>query len=105
MITDLLAQRHAETPDATFVITRGKQYTYREIDLAVARFATRLAQLGVTPGKHVALLAGNSAAYLVAWLGICLRGGVAVTLNNQLLGDGMNYLVEQCDACLLVVDR
>ena len=105
MITDLLAQRHAETPDATFVITRGKQYTYKEIHLAVARFATRLAQLGVTPGKHVALLAGNSAAYLVAWLGICLRGGVAVTLNNQLLGDGMNCLVEQCDACLLVVDR
>lgn len=105
MITDLLIRHSANTPDATFVITRDKHYTYAEIHRAAAQFATKLAQLGVGPGKHVALLAGNSAAYLVAWLGISLRGGVAVTLNNQLLGDGLNYLVEQCDACLLVVDR
>jgi crotonobetaine/carnitine-CoA ligase len=105
MITDLLTQHSAATPDAPFVITRDKHYTYAEIHLAARQFATKLAQLGVGPGKHVALLAGNSAAYVVAWLGISLRGGVAVTLNNQLLGDGLSYLVEQCDACVLVVDR
>ena len=70
-----------------------------------AAFATRLADAGIGKGDHVALLAGNGAAFVITWLGIGLRGAVAVTLNNQLIADGLRYSVDQCDARLLVVDR
>lgn len=105
MITDLLAQRAAERPDATFVITAEGTYSYGRIHEAALRFAGQLAEASIASGDHVAVVAGNGAAFLVAWFGINLRGAVAVTLNNQLVGDGLRYSVDQCDARLLVVDR
>ena len=105
MITDLLAQRAAERPDAPFVVTLEREYSYAEIYAAAGKFATCLAQAGIGKGDHVALLAGNGAAFVIAWLGICLRGAVAVTLNNQLIADGLRYSIDQCDAQVLIVDR
>ena len=105
MITDLLAQRAAERPDAPLAVTLEAEYSYARLHDAALRFASVLAERGIGEEDHVALIAGNGAAYLVAWFGINLRGAVAVTLNNQLVGDGMRYSIDQCDARLLVVDR
>ncbi|RYZ12241.1 MAG: ATP-dependent acyl-CoA ligase [Comamonadaceae bacterium] len=104
MITDLLARRAEERPDALFVATPERSYSFHRIHDAALRFATRLAGEGVGSGSHVALLAGNGASFLVAWFGINLCGAVAVTLNHQLIADGMRYSVDQCDATVLVVD-
>jgi acyl-CoA synthetase (AMP-forming)/AMP-acid ligase II len=105
MITTLLARRAAERPDAPLAVTTEGEYSYARLHDASLRFASLLAEQGIGEGDHVALIAGNGAAFLVAWFGINLRGAVAVTLNNQLLGEGMRYSIDQCDACLLVVDR
>jgi len=105
MITDLLGHWAVARPDATFVVTPAREYSYARMHDAASRFAGCLAREGVGRGGHVALLAGNSAAFLVAWLGIGLRGAVAVTLNNQLIDDGLRYSIGQCDASVLVVDR
>ncbi|QDL37232.1 class I adenylate-forming enzyme family protein [Rhodoferax sediminis] len=105
MITDLLARQAAERPEAPFIVTLEREYSYAAIQTAARRFATRLAGQGIGQGDHVAMLAGNGAAFVIAWLGIGLRGAVAVTLNNQLIADGLRYSVDQCDARVLVVDR
>lgn len=105
MITDLLAQRAQERPHHPFVVTREGEHSFSAIHLAAAKFARLLEQQGIGKGEHVAILAGNGAAFLIAWFGINLRGAVAVTLNNQLVADGLRYSVDQCDARLLVVDR
>lgn len=105
MITDLLAQRATERPDAAFVVTPEGEHSYADVHAAAARFAGLLARQGIVQGDHVALIAGNGVAFLIAWFGINLCGAVAVTLNNQLLGDGMRYSIAQSDARLLVVDH
>jgi len=105
MITDLLLLHASERPDATFVVTPEREFSFAEIHLAAGRFATRLAQAGIGRGDHVALFAGNGAAFLVAWFGINLRGAVAVTLNTQLIADGLRYSIDQSDARLIVADR
>lgn len=105
MITDLLARRAEERPDHPMVVTPEGEHGFAQVYDAARRFAARLAQQGIGPGDHVALLSGNSVAFLVAWFGINLRGAVVVTLNNQLLGDGLRYSVRQCEARLLVADR
>jgi crotonobetaine/carnitine-CoA ligase len=105
MITELLQNRAAELPGKTFIVTPEGEYSFAQIDALTRRFAAHLAASGVVAGSHVALIAENSAAYLVAWFGINFCGAVAVTINNQLRGDGLRYTVDQCDACLLVVDR
>lgn len=105
MITDLLARRAQEAPPRPFVVTPDVELSFAEVLSAARRFATLLAGHGIGPRDHVAILAGNHASFLIAWFGINLRGAVAVTLNNQLLGDGLRYSVTQCEARLLVVDR
>jgi crotonobetaine/carnitine-CoA ligase len=105
MILDLLRRWAEESPDETFVVTESGSYSFARIwDLSM-RQATRVRNAGVEPGDHVALIAGNSAAYLVAWFGINAAGAVAVTLNDQLLSDAVAYTVRQCDAKLIVADE
>jgi crotonobetaine/carnitine-CoA ligase len=104
MITDLLALRAAEAPDKSFIVTTEGDYSFSCIDRAALRLAGRLQRMGVGEGDHVALIADNCAAFIVAWFAISYRGAVAVTLNNQLLADGLRYSLDQCDAKLLIAD-
>ena len=105
MITDLLAQRAIDLPDKAFVVTPDGEFSFGCINAAARRFASRLKSLNVGEGDKVALIAENSAAFLTAWFGVSYRGAVVVTLNNQLLADGLRYSIDQCDAKVLVVDR
>lgn len=65
MILDMLRGWVDRTPDATFVVTDEGTYSYAVLYDRSCRFARRLAGAGIGKGDHVALLAGNSAAYLV----------------------------------------
>ncbi|MBE7246076.1 MAG: AMP-binding protein [Actinomycetospora chiangmaiensis] len=104
MITDLLAAHAAATPDRPFAVTEDGVHGYAAIHEAALRTAGRLAGEGIRSGDHVALAAGNSAAYLVAWFGIMAVGAVAVTINPALVGDGLAYVLRQSDARLLIAD-
>lgn len=105
MITDLLARNAAAHPDRTFVVTDEGEWSFGAVDAAARRFGAALQARGIAPGDHVALIAGNSAGFLVAWFGINLAGAVAVTINTQLVGDGLAYVVTQSEAKLVVADR
>ncbi len=105
MIADLLAAQAARRPDAPFIVTAEGQHGYAGVWSLARRFASRLAEAGIRPGDHVALIAGNSVAYLVAWFGIQAAGAVAVCLNNQVMGERIDYLVGQSDATLVVADE
>ncbi|RIA45491.1 crotonobetaine/carnitine-CoA ligase [Hephaestia caeni] len=105
MITDLLRTRAQERADAPFVVTHEQEYSYSAILDASERLAGLIETLGIGEGDNVGLIAGNSAAFLISWFGINLRGAVAVTLNNALIADGLNYSIEQANARVLIVDR
>ncbi len=105
MITDLLARNAAAHPDRVFVVTDEREWSFGAVDAAARRFGALLQQRGIAPGDHVALIAGNSAGFLVAWFGINLAGAVAVTVNTQLVGEGLAYVVAQSEAKLVVADR
>lgn len=105
MITDLLARNAATHPDRVFVVTDEGEWSFGVVDAAARRFGGQLQARGIRPGDHVALIAGNSAGFLVAWFGINLAGAVAVTVNTQLVGEGLAYVVSQSEAKLVVADR
>ena len=105
MITDLLRARAGERPHAPFIVTPERELSYAEILDASERMGGLLEKHAIGKGDHVAILSGNCAAFLVAWFGINLAGGLAVTLNNALVADGLRYSIDQSDALLLIVDR
>lgn len=91
--------------DRTFLVTDDGSYTFAEVHDLARRFATRLRETGVKPGDHVAVLAGNHAAYVIAWFGSAMCGCVTATLNNMLLADGLRYTVGQSQSKVLIADR
>jgi acyl-CoA synthetase (AMP-forming)/AMP-acid ligase II len=104
VLTQLLQQQMERCPAAPFVVTDDSTYTYAEVASLSRRFASELQARGIGQGDHVALIAGNCAAFLVAWFGINIAGGVAVMLNNELIAEGLCYSVRQSDAKLIVAD-
>jgi acyl-CoA synthetase (AMP-forming)/AMP-acid ligase II len=105
MILELLSHWARSTPERPFVVTAGRSFSYAEIYSLSRRCATMLRKRGVGKGDHVALISGNSAAFLIAWFGINAVGAVAVCLNDQLMGDSVDYLVAQSDSRLILADE
>lgn len=104
MIPVLLASQAEARPAAAFVVTEEASYSFAEISDLSGRMAAYLESEGVEAGDHVAVIAGNSASYLVAWFGINVLGAVAVTLNNTLKSADMDYLLMDADVRLVLAD-
>ena len=60
---------------------------------------------GVTPGDRVGIAARNSAAWVVAYMGIALAGGVATLLNGFWTGAEMEEAIIDTDCTLVLADR
>ncbi|HYK72755.1 MAG TPA: AMP-binding protein, partial [Pseudoneobacillus sp.] len=48
--------------------------TYQQLDAAVTKFASGLAQIGVKKGDHIALLLGNSPYFVIGMYGALRLG-------------------------------
>lgn len=105
MITDLLNTQACARGSELFLVTKEVSCTFAEVHAAALGFCRRLRSIGIVRGDHVALIAGNSASYLIAWFGISMAGATAVMLSNQLLDDGLQYALEQSDTSAIVADR
>ena len=105
MILERLSHWASATPRKPFVVTAERSYSYAEIHSLALRCTSLLQGRGIGKGDHVALISGNSAAFLIAWFGINAVGAVAVCLNDQLKGDSIDYLVAQSDSSLIMADQ
>ncbi len=81
LLGDVLRETAKEYPNHTAIWFQGVTMTYRELDEAVDRFATALANLGLKKPDVVALLLPNSFQYVVAYYA-CARLGVIVSGCN-----------------------
>lgn len=104
MIAALLAAQAQQRPDAPFIVTAEGTLSYGRTYQLVRETAKHLSGHGISPGENVALVAGNSAGWIVGFLGIQMLGAVAVTLNHQLRGEDIDYLLAQSDTRLILTD-
>jgi acyl-CoA synthetase (AMP-forming)/AMP-acid ligase II len=105
MILELLSHWAQRTPQRPLIVTTDRSFSYAETYSLSRKCATLLRERGIGKGDHVALISGNSAAFLIAWFGINAIGAVAVCLNDQLMGDSIDYLVGQSDSKLILADQ
>ncbi len=68
------------------------------------RASSWLAQAGVGPGDHVALVCSNRPAFLVCWFGLANLGAVTVSVNNALVGQGLRYSIEQSESKMILIE-
>jgi len=105
----ITARLHAATGPAAervFLVedATGREIRYGEMSALVRGYAGRLHGMGVEPGSRVALLCGNTPAFLIAWFALSDLGAITVPLNTGLVGDGLRYTLAQSGAALLLTE-
>lgn len=103
----LLSQKVALHPDKPCVIyedARGVQssLTYAELARQASQLADALGAAGVRAGDNVALMMGNCAEFLVAWIAINRAGAAMVSVNIFYAADELRYLLNH-SACAAVI--
>ena len=82
-----------------------RDYTWREVMDQARRMATHLRSLGLQPGDKVALLAKNTAHWLMTDFAIWLGGFVSVPLYPTLAAGTIRQILEHSEAKLLFVGK
>jgi acyl-CoA synthetase (AMP-forming)/AMP-acid ligase II len=82
-----------------------RQMSYRDAARFVEKVSSALRDLGVRPGERVGISTGNNGDLPMSIFAIARAGAVAVPMNYMLKGKEMRYIMENCGAETLIVDR
>jgi fatty-acyl-CoA synthase len=91
-------------PDHVAVVYEGHRETWREHASICRQFASALRRAGVARGDVVALLMANTPPMLAAHFATPMAGAVLNTINTRLDANAVAYILEHCEAKLLIVD-
>lgn len=99
--------RHPDRVYLTQPIGGGKviDYTWGQVLDQSRRMATYLRACGVGPGAKVAMLAKNSAHFIIAELAIWMAGGATVAIFATESASTIRFVLEHSEASLLFVGK
>jgi long-chain acyl-CoA synthetase len=100
MLLDTLRDR----PDEIALDDTTRRRTWRELLERSARTARILADAGVGPGGHAAVLMDNRVEYVEILLGAVMAGAWLTPINRHLQADEIAYILEDSGAKLVFVD-
>ncbi|MEF8781865.1 MAG: long-chain-fatty-acid--CoA ligase [Haloarculaceae archaeon] len=91
--------------DVTGVIAHdGTEYTYEEVNERVNQLAHALAERGIDTGDKVALLSPNTHYFIETLYATNKLGAVFVPMNYRLKPGEFEYILNDCDADLVIAD-
>lgn len=80
-------------PNKTAYVFEGERVTYGEFVGKFHRAAGALEANGIRKGDHVALILGNSPAFLVGYYAVMKQGAVAIPINPTYTPDEIGYIL------------
>jgi carnitine-CoA ligase len=104
-IPKMLVRQAEQYGDRRLVSIGGVTLSYAETCAAAAGYAGALAAAGTKPGDRVAITCGNRAELLFTVLGCAWLGAIAVPINTASRGGQLEYILNNCGARLLVIER
>jgi long-chain acyl-CoA synthetase len=105
VLIELLARPARERPQHTALVHGDVRLSYAELSEQAARVAHGLAARGIRPGDAVALVLGNTPAFVVAFFGVTGLGGIAVPLNPSFKRDELAFSFAECGVRAAITDR
>jgi HIP---CoA ligase len=101
-IPDVLARAAKRWPDRLALVEGTVRWTFAELSERSAGAARSLAALGAAPGARVAIWAPNSAAWVVAAMGVARTGATLVPINTRSKGPEAADVLRRSRAAVLV---
>lgn len=101
----ILRRQATARRDETFLKFRECALTFGEVDEMAGRLAHGLAERGVAPRDHVAVMLPSSADFLHVIFALARLGAVAVPINTQFKGDLLRHVLTTSDASTLIIDE
>ncbi|WP_068402122.1 long-chain-fatty-acid--CoA ligase [Kribbia dieselivorans] len=86
------------------VVDGQTRWTYAELGRRVRSFDGALDSFGLAKGDVVGVLALNSSAHLLAWLGVPRSGRVLNEINTRLSAAELAFIIDDSSARALIVD-
>uniref|UniRef100_UPI0021F326DA AMP-binding protein n=1 Tax=Mycolicibacterium gadium TaxID=1794 RepID=UPI0021F326DA len=102
--TNQLARHALMQPDATALRFMGRTTTWAEFDHRVTKLADALSRRGVGFGDRVMILMLNRPEFVEATLAANQLGAIAVPVNFRLTPPELAFLVQDCEAAVLVTE-
>jgi fatty-acyl-CoA synthase len=102
-ITFLLRAEEA-FPERTAVIHGDLRYSWKEHAARCRKLSSALQRIGVGKGKIVSILCQNTPAMIEAHFGVPMSGAVLNTLNTRLDPAAIAFILQHCEASVLLVD-
>ncbi|MEE6135831.1 fatty-acid--CoA ligase FadD5 [Mycobacterium sp. 050128] len=98
-------ERHAlMQPQAVALRFAGRTLTWADLQRRVSALAGALRRRGVGAGDRVMILMLNRTEFIEAMLATNMLGGIAVPLNFRLTPSEIAFLVEDCEARVMVTE-
>ncbi len=86
------------------IIFEGERYRYREFNERINKLANGLIEIGIKKGDVIVIFSRNCNEYLEAYYACAKIGAVLNTVNWRLAPGEVEYMVNQSDAKLLIVE-
>jgi acyl-CoA synthetase (AMP-forming)/AMP-acid ligase II len=103
---DALLRDDPDRPALVDVAAHGgaRTYSYGEVDRLANAVAAALLARRLEPGARIAIVAANSAAFLLLFLGTMRAGLVCVPVNHKLPAATVALVLDDCDVSLVFAD-
>lgn len=104
-IHQVFQERAANSPDDLAIVFGEERVTYRELNALANRLAHYLRERGVGPEVRVAICVERSVEMIVALFGILKAGGAYVPLEPKYPAERISFILEDCQARLLLTQQ
>ena len=99
---EMAAANAASHPNKKVVFIDDQKISNRELLAKIDSFARFLELCGLKENEKIALILPNSLEFLVAVFAISKLGGVVVPVNNMLKRDEISYILNDCEAKIVI---
>ena len=102
---DMLNAAVSASPNKTVIFIDDRKVSYKEFLHKVDAFSRFLEITGVGVGERVALIAPNSEEFVISVYAATKIGAVVVPVNNMLKANEYEYILNDCEAKLLITSQ
>jgi acyl-CoA synthetase (AMP-forming)/AMP-acid ligase II len=90
--------------DKDFVLGNKEKISYTNLYDQVSRMASYLTS-SIGRNRNIILASNNNNFFLVSYLGIMMSGNVCVPLDPTIEQKNFDYIVQECDASLVLIEK